>query len=47
LNYELSDYHAARAVALASAAVDAGGNDLQGQGLAWKTLSSLTSLLSK
>jgi CHAT domain-containing protein/tetratricopeptide (TPR) repeat protein len=41
LLYKLSDYHGARDAALASTAVDAGDADLQGQGLAWKTLSSV------
>jgi CHAT domain-containing protein/tetratricopeptide (TPR) repeat protein len=41
LLYKLSDYHAAREAALASIAVDTEAADLQGQGLAWKTLSSV------
>jgi CHAT domain-containing protein/tetratricopeptide (TPR) repeat protein len=41
LLYKLSDYHAAHDAALASAAVDTGDADRQGQGLTWKTLSSV------
>jgi CHAT domain-containing protein len=41
LLYRLSDYRAAHDAAVASTAVDTGDADLQGQGLAWKTLSSV------
>jgi CHAT domain-containing protein len=40
LLYKLSDYRAARDAALAGTRVDTGEIDLQGQGLAWKSLSS-------
>jgi CHAT domain-containing protein len=40
LLYRLSDYQAARDAALASTTVATGESDRQGQGLAWKTLSS-------
>lgn len=40
LLYKFSDYRGARDAALASTQVDTGDEDLQGQGLAWKTLSS-------
>ena len=40
LLYRLSDYHGARDAAIAATAVDTGETDRQGQGLAWKTLSS-------
>jgi CHAT domain-containing protein/tetratricopeptide (TPR) repeat protein len=40
LLYKLSDYQAAREVATLAARVTAGDADPQGQGLAWKTLSS-------
>ena len=41
LLYKLSDYHAARDAAVAGTLIDTGEADLQGQGLAWKTLSSV------
>ena len=40
LLYKLSDYHAARDVAILAARADSPDTDPQGQGLAWKTLSS-------
>jgi CHAT domain-containing protein len=40
LLYKLSDYRAAHDAAVESTAVDTGDADLQGQGLAWKTLAS-------
>jgi CHAT domain-containing protein/tetratricopeptide (TPR) repeat protein len=40
LLYKLSDYRAARDAAITSTMVDTGETDRQGQGLAWKTLSS-------
>ena len=40
LLYKLSDYQAAREAARAATTVDTGETDQQGQGLAWKTLSS-------
>jgi CHAT domain-containing protein/tetratricopeptide (TPR) repeat protein len=40
LLFKLSDYLAARDASLASTVVNTGNADLQGQGLAWKTLSS-------
>ena len=40
LLYRFSDYRGARDAALASTQVDTDEQDLQGQGLAWKTLSS-------
>ena len=41
LLYRLSDYRAAHNAAVESTLVDTGEADLQGQGLAWKTLSSV------
>jgi CHAT domain-containing protein/tetratricopeptide (TPR) repeat protein len=41
LLFRLSDYHAAHDAALESTTVETGDADLQGQGLAWKTLSSV------
>lgn len=41
LLYKLSDYRAAHDAAVEGTAVDTGDADLQGQGLAWKTLSSV------
>ena len=41
LLYRLSDYRAAHNAAVDSILVDTGEADLQGQGLAWKTLSSV------
>ena len=41
LMYRLSDYKAAHEAAIAATAIDTGVDDLQGQGLAYKTLSSV------
>ena len=41
LMYRLSDYKAAHEAAIAATAIDTDADDLQSQGLAWKTLSSV------
>jgi CHAT domain-containing protein/tetratricopeptide (TPR) repeat protein len=41
LMYRLGDYKSAHEAAIAAAAIDTGADDIQGQGLAYKTLSSV------